>query len=55
MSAEQHLDKELIFWAPVTTNNRATLPELICSLAGIDSTKIVQLKILSVKDKPKEA
>jgi hypothetical protein len=52
MANEQATEKES-FWAPVTVNNRITIDPVICTLKGIDNTKLVKLQVLDVK--PKEA
>jgi len=41
------------FWAEVTVNNRVTIPYPICTVKGINETKLVKLQVLDVK--PKEA
>jgi hypothetical protein len=52
MTNEQATNNES-FWAPVTVNNRITIPPVICTLKGVDDSKLVKLQVIDVK--PKEA
>jgi hypothetical protein len=50
MANKQADDKEA-FWAPVTVNNRITIPPAICTVKGVDDTKLVKLQVIDVKPK----